>query len=923
MELTAAQQQAIRSVDQSAAIIAGAGSGKTEVLTGRLLYLLKEKGLNLSQILCVTFTEKAALEMKHRIARNVDAEIKKELPWAAIGTFHGVCLGILQEQAALLGLPPRFSVWDEPTAKLEIHRACRQVLLNALEEKNGAALLLVETMEFRQVLLLLEELMQFRWHWERWTTDCGPFDKAQGRLRTTDPREETLLKAAENLYAKTLWAYEEKKSQRQALDFQDLEILTLKLLKENKEVRQACQNRFQHILVDEAQDINDCQQELLKQLWNPAKNKLCIVGDPKQSIYRFRGANVEGFQKMAQKIEQTSGHRITLQENFRSRPDILHFTNHLFGSLMDPQIYAELKPTREKTGAPSIDILKIDAEPKTAAEARRKTEAEALAQMIQAQVTEGKAVYGDFALLFQFLTEVRHYEAAFRQLNIPCRLFGGRGFLSAQEVLDCLFVLKILEAPNDRLAAAGLMRSPFLGWPDTKITELCLENRPLLPAICQQPDAAWLQKLAEEKENLGAAEILERAILAAHYDLLLDRLDPSGGKLANVEQLITLVRELETGEQMLREEILGYFETLKKRNAPMAAAPAVDTSVAVTQLMTVHQAKGLQFPIVILPDLIHSPPQNTRRYLFSRKEGLGFCLREDETPFSDFVPSETIQKLKEKESLEDLNERKRLLYVAMTRAQEKLVIPLQENFNGKAPWHQWLKEALETARLPIAKREGKAGAVQRQGEPAAGEERWEEVPLVPQQERIRYLTVTDLESGLRTTDYGLRTEEQTREGKLSGTDLGNIVHAVMKNIHQASHLSLEKRVEKEALNLGLRFSREELAEIARMLPAPEKGFHEFPFRLKMGSAVITGTIDFFFETKEGLVICDFKTNRKFQPEAYKIQMDTYALALAKAQKKPVAETQLLYLRLNKKHVEKWDAARQKRAEAKLKELTRE
>ncbi|MBI4124614.1 MAG: UvrD-helicase domain-containing protein, partial [Deltaproteobacteria bacterium] len=183
MKLTASQQQAIESVDHSTAIIAGAGSGKTEVLTGRLLYLLKEKGFNLSQILCVTFTEKAAQEMKARVARQVDPEIKKELPWAAIGTFHGICLGILKEHSPRLGLPPLFSVWDEATAKLEIHRAGRQILLRALQEKEAAAVLLVETMEFRNALLLLEELMQFRWHWGR-TTDHG--------LRTTDLKEKEL-----------------------------------------------------------------------------------------------------------------------------------------------------------------------------------------------------------------------------------------------------------------------------------------------------------------------------------------------------------------------------------------------------------------------------------------------------------------------------------------------------------------------------------------------------------------------------------------------------------------------------------------------------------------------------------------------------------------------------------------------------------
>lgn len=925
MQLTPTQQKAVQSVGYSTAIIAGAGSGKTEVLTGRLLYLLKEKGLTLSQILCVTFTEKAALEMKHRIAQQVTAELKKEIPWAAIGTFHSICLGILKEQAPLLGLPPLFSVWDEATAKLEIHRACRQTLLDALQEKIAAALLLVETLEFRHALLLLEELMQFRWHWEKIAISS----------QLSAVNEQTLFDATKKLYQQTLKNYEDKKTQRQALDFQDLEILTLKLIKENQAVRQAYQNRFQHILVDEAQDINDCQQELLQLLWNPALNKLCIVGDPKQSIYRFRGANVEGFLKMVEKITKAGGKKITLVENFRSRLGILELINHTFRSLMDPQIYSPLIPTRESTAKPNIEVLAVNTEPSTSTEVRRKQEAKALTTTIQAEVETGQAQYQDFALLFQSLTEVRHYEAMFRQYQIPYRLSGGRGFLSAQEVLDCLFVLKILECPQDRLAAVGLMRSPFLSWPDTRITELCLEN-PIhfLPVITKQPEAAWLKTLAEEKENLSSAEILEQAIHATQYDALLARLDPSGGKLANVEQLISLIRELETAEQLSPASILEYFETLKKRNAPIASAPAVDTTLSACQLMTVHQAKGLQFPIVILPDLLHGLPSDTHRYLFSRKEGLGFYLRENDSPLSGFVPSQTVLQLKEKESLQELNERKRLLYVAMTRAQEKLIIPLHEGGGPKALWHQWLQEALETTRLPVVKKSGDTilnSQIVAAPSPSELSIVSPDLKLVPQPEPIRYLTVTDLEKGLRPLPR--ETHPQHQPAELSGEVTGNLVHAVFKNLHQTKQLPLEQLVRKEALNLNLGLSFEQLKELAQMIerflnsdlaPPWEKGRHEIPFRLKSNGVVITGVIDYLIETPQGWVIYDFKTDRQFQPEKYQLQMDAYALALSERQRveglaRPVLETQLLYLRLGKAHVEKWDHRRQIRAETELKQ----
>lgn len=660
MKLTWDQIKAVESIDKPTAIIAGAGSGKTEVLTARLVHILKNTPTTLNQILAITFTEKSANEMKQRIASHLDPETKKELPWAMIGTFHSFCLNILKEHAPLIGLSHLTSVWDEHTSRLAIHKHCRQTLLTALHSRQKEALELVEELEFRNVLMLLEELMAFRWHWE------------QRKSNIKDQRskkEEELFEATGKLYDQALKNYDEEKNFRQALDFQDLEILTLKLFQENREILKNVQNRFEHILIDEAQDLNDLQQELIGLLFNPKKNILCLVGDPKQSIYRFRGANVDGFQKMVRAIGEAKGESLQLRENFRSRPGILEWINPLFSHLFDPSEYSPLLATREPTPEQNVLILSVEAPPEASKEERRKREAAEIARHIQTEVSQNKRAFGDFALLFQSLTEVRIYEAAFKEAGIPYRVFGGRGFLSAQEVIDLLFCLKLMVNLEDRMSLVGLMRSPLVGFPDTTITGLALEHpNDLGKAFLEREEARWFKNLVSQKENLSGAQILEQTILQTHYDILLRQLDPSGGKLANVEQLIQVIRELETEEEMELKDLLEYFETLKNRQVPFAQAPAVDTSQKEScQLMTVHAAKGLQFPIVILPDLIRAQPNiGAHRHFFVTDAEL--------------------------EKLQDLKERKRLLYVAMTRAQERLILPIHLNNSKSGPWHSWVEE---------------------------------------------------------------------------------------------------------------------------------------------------------------------------------------------------------------------------------------
>ena len=911
--LTQNQKQAIESINKPTAIIAGAGSGKTEVLIGRLLHILKKRGRELGQILCVTFTEKSALELKKRITPHLSEKMKRELPFSPIGTFHSFFLNWIKEQAPHLGLSEWVSVLDEHTTKLVIHKHCRKELLDALQNRDPNALLLIEAIEFKQALLLLEELMHFRWH-------------AKKVLANNDQK---MIKETHVLYQRILDRYTDEKWKRQTLDFQDLEILVLDLLRQNKEILKKTQHRFHHILIDEAQDMNDLQREIVELLFQPKQNCLCIVGDPKQSIYRFRGANWEGFNTIVNRILKNKGHLIDLKENFRSRPPLLDFINQTFSPLFSSEEYLPLIATRETAAETGVSILPVATAPKTSKEELRKQEAQTIAKYIQSVVRQKKARFGDMVLLFQSLNDTRFYEEAFRKMNIPYRLFGGRGFLNAQEVIDLLFVLKLMVESNNRLALVGLMRSPLIGFDDLFITQLCQKHPvDLGQALLQLPEAAWLKTVADQKKNLSGAGILQEAVLATHYNCLADKLDPSGTKSANIEQLIELTRRLETEEELSLAELVEYYEELKRRRTPLANAPVVSVDSDTCQFMTVHAAKGLQFPIVILPDLIRTPPANSNRFLFVRGGGLGFALRENEKdPFSPFIPTSKMEELKEFEKNKDYAERKRLLYVALTRAMEKIVIVWHNEVRQPSLWYGWLQEALATFKAISVIPTDSVGFMPKQSTTLGTntQARWDETVIVHNtwKKEIPYYTVTQLakiDSPSNLFDPLLKKET------LDGAALGNLVHAVLKQIDDSKNRDWSERIRRKSFELEMIVSDEEVRNIQNLLqqflegnatPPTWTGLHELPFQLRTPNAFITGIIDYLWETEHGWIVSDFKTDAKMEPKKYQFQMDTYALALSRALKKPVLETRLLYLKHNKAHIEPCHPERLQRADQEL------
>lgn len=911
MNLTETQAEVVQSGSRSTAIIAGAGSGKTEVLTQRLIRIVESGEATLHQILAITFTEKAAAELKKRVASKLTDGQKEELPWAALQTFHSFCFDTLKNEAAGLGLSDNIAIWDDPSARLAIFHHCRQTLLEQLEAKGPEAILLVESLEFRESMALLEKLMQERWSFSQWSSQSSPADELDAATRK-------LFEIIDRNY--TL-----EKEEKGVLDFQDLEILTLRLLQENSGVRARLQKRFRYIFVDEVQDINDLQKELLTALFDPQKNKLCVVGDPKQSIYRFRGSNVTNVERLVDRTCRSGGQKIELRQNFRSVPLILEFVNHLF-----PE-EAPLLPMLENAKGSALNLLEVPLPPKSNVKEMRKAEAESIAGWIDAETATGARRFGDFALLFQSLTEARPYAQALQKRGIPHRLSGGGGFLEAQEVNDLLFVLKLMADIENRMALVGLMRSPLIGFDDIRITEMGLAHpNDLGRALLQTPEAAWLARIWENRDRKNGAAILEETLTATGFDHFLYRFDPGFAANANVEQLIEMVRNLELSETMPLSEITTTFDELKRRQAVLRQSGLQDSHQGTVSLTTVHSAKGLEFPVVILPDLMRGSSHPRPRAFFLKEHGLSFAIKEDDAPFVKAEHDEKGEELWNLEKEAETRERKRLLYVALTRAVEMLVVPDIPDAQRTGPWYKWMREGVKSF-----------GKFERISVGAVGE-----VPQteIPRKEPLSFISiqplraVSEIGDGPRhATVTGLQQKKSSSFAspkKITGTggaQVGDLVHAVLKNVRDPKTDNLESLCNKHLFQLEIDIGEKELQEIKTWLAAflnsdiaPPRwdGKHELPFRFHRDDMQISGVVDYLWEETDGFVLCDFKTDKKPDPKKYRHQLDFYALALSERLPKPLKETRILFLRSLQSFAEPVTPQRLASAEKELHELVR-
>ena len=603
------QREAVLHTDGPLLILAGAGSGKTRVLTHRIAYLIDERGVNPWNILAITFTNKAAEEMRQRVDSLVS--FGAESIW--VSTFHSACVRILRRFIDRLGYDNRFTIYDTDDQKTLMKEVCRKVDIDTKVYKERNLLAAVSSAKNEMILPDEFEL-----------NAGGDF----GQLKI----------------AKVYREYEAQLKANNALDFDDLLVKTVQLLETQPDVLEYYQERFRYIMVDEYQDTNTVQFRLVRLLAGKYRN-LCVVGDDDQSIYKFRGANIRNILDFEH--EFPDAHVVRLEQNYRSTGNILNAAN---GVIRNNRNRKEKTLWTDNGEGEKIQLRQFD----TAFD-----EAEYIAEDIKKEVQEG-ASYNDSAVLYRTNAQSRLFEEKFIAMNIPYKIVGGINFYARREIKDLLAYLKTVDNGQDDLAVRRIINVPKRGIGLTTINRIqesadergigfyeALLAPDLIPGVGRSASkldsfAALIEYFKGQTEKESITDLLREIIEKTGYVESLEAEDKveAESRIENIDELVNKAAAYEEDCQDRGEEasLSGFLEEV----ALVADIDSLDEDQDYVVLMTLHSAKGLEFPHV---------------YLAGMEDGL----------FPSYM---TITS----DDNEDLEEERRLCYVGITRAEEKLTL---------------------------------------------------------------------------------------------------------------------------------------------------------------------------------------------------------------------------------------------------------
>ena len=595
--LNSAQKEAVETLEGPLLILAGAGSGKTKTLTHRIANLITH-GVLPSHILAVTFTNKAAKEMRDRLFKMLHSDVDGEPPrnfMPYMGTFHGIAVRILREEADAMGLDHNFTIYDADDQISLVRRVIKELKLSDNKNLKPKTVHSIISSEKNQ--------------------GSGPEEYA---TRAIYPNQKHIAK----IFAK----YEKEKEQAQALDFDDLLLKELELLKRFPEIRKKWQKRFEHILIDEYQDTNSVQYNIVKLLVNEKQN-ICVVGDDWQSIYSWRGAdftNILNFEK-----DFPGAKVIKLEQNYRSSGNILEASQKIINNnkvRTDKMLFTEAEK-----GEP-IDI-----------ESLRDEDDEA--NFVARQIMLLKREYGDFsdfAVLYRTNAQSYSFEKAFMNYQIPYKIVGGVRFYDRKEVKDVLAILKLIVNQRDQVSLARVVQNVLNGVGEASLGKVLVamnevdSNQPLLDIDLETILSSGKARngfmrlvnfIRKVDQSVNPSEIVQNTIDYFDFKTLTNDSTPSAEeRMRNLEVLAGNAENYESLDDFLADAAL------------MSSADEKVSKNSVT-LMTMHAAKGLEFPVV---------------FLVGMEDGLFPSGRsEDEA---------------------DLEEERRLAYVGMTRAMKKLFL---------------------------------------------------------------------------------------------------------------------------------------------------------------------------------------------------------------------------------------------------------
>jgi ATP-dependent helicase/nuclease subunit A len=984
-------------------VSAGAGTGKTRVIVERFCKAVIERGLDVDSLLVITYTERAAGELRGRIRKRLHElgrhDLERKLDGAWISTIHGFCRRLLKAHPFAAGIDPRFRVLDDSQGRVlrgEAFRAAleefcgddearlrllasyggrrlRRMLTGVHETLRSSGLeLRIDPREEPQLGERLEELSEYartagderaiRYletsHLPEELLDLS--DLASSEL--DEPRRAVEAAALEALAARDREqlqelllaydaAYREAKDRESALDFEDLQLLARDLLRQHPEIRERESWRFRSIMVDEFQDTNRLQCELIDLLAND-DSEIFFVGDEFQSIYRFRHADVEVFRERREAVAGV----LALTQNYRSRPEVLNVINHLFAADFGESFQPLVAAGRfaDPAFGPAVELLVTDKETYAGTSVHwRKAEAQHIAQRMRELVDAGEAAPGEIVLLFAAGTDARIYEEELRAVGLPTFRATGRDYYHQQQVVDLLAYLRLLHNRYDDEALVSVLASPFVGVSNDALV-LLRRNAPKRPLYCglEKELPEWLSerdvrlfqafrqrygRLAAQASSLSLERLCERIVAEHDYDLAVLAQWDGRRRYANLRKLARLARSY---EELRGPDVQGFVRFIAEQDAVGASeleAVAEEEGTDVIRLLTIHSAKGLEFKVVVVADAGRDRARPDADEILCLPDGrLGFRPADPDT--GKRLTTAEYEAVRAAEQAAEEAERRRLYYVAMTRAIDRLIVSgaIGERGPDERTPIGWVLDRLDLGDLGAAEavaeiERGQARVLVRldrhASEPeavvaepavleqlelfelgengAAAVEAPELAPLaeipVPPRHRVRRLSYSALSLfercsyryfaervvGLRPADAAGTVPGHTG---LAATEIGDAVHALLEVVDLRAPevpLDLVERVrarypaatDEEIERIRGFVGSYCASDLAARIAALDGATAELPFAFEHDGVLLHGRIDVLARDPGGrtAMVLDYKTNSLAEGEPDEIVAKDYRL----------------------------------------------
>ena len=987
---------------QDACVVAGPGSGKTTVLVEYFRRLV-EAGVDPLRILAITFTEKAAGNMRTRLAKAFrdDAVLRAKLERAWVSTVHGFCARLLKENAVFAGIDPEFTIADERESwrmqqdsmagalsgmlaehAIPMRRLIRglssyefeESVLSAYDAMRGAGVRVEQLTDFaippgttvsdiRDTLRAIRREALTAWNHmqraqladaleraERIVSASGPFHALEAiesfecnltKCKRGNTAYNLLKRMKEQIeeahYAlitehytaerETLFeilrrfdrTYRQRKRAAGALDFSDLEEFTVRLLEDHADTRERVREQFDHILMDEFQDTNG-QQARLMQLVR-SRDNFYAVGDINQSIFGFRHAEPEGFARYQEEVAQRGGRLVELTDNFRSRADVLSAVetiSHGAAGIVNRPLVAHRM--FEKARAVCVDV---------ASAADITVESRWVARRIVELAAEGFAMR-DFAVLVRNTEVIPALTAAFDDAGIPYVVNRGKGFYEGREVNDLTHLLRIIANPRDEISLAAVLRSPLVGASDEVLLGLKsmgdnigAQLMRLTPEAVANFDPADGRKLLAFRDRLHGWRASREYVT---FDrLLMEAMDDcgyrpeTGGRgAANIEKFLAQARDASRHKSL--DEFVEEISLVRASNPREPDAPVDDVANAV-KVMTVHSAKGLEFPVVFVAALHKGVESSPPVVAFSRRYGLGARWRNPAKRERQDKDDLYQHALREEWKAREQEESDRLLYVAVTRAEEHLVL----SFSARKQWARDVADKLlltldEPGERNITRTapDGKEWSLRVSVLDAAPELLKFTAEVAEQDDPREQLLDPPVVADLHDTNATVTAlakfavcprqyflsqyvgfEGRPRklpepDADLPANELGIQVHALLAGAAVAEPDS-------EAFRLAGVFRQSALSRRAAKAARAER---EFDFLMAVEDLAIRGQVDLWFLEGGELVIVDYKTDDVTPSQAqqraqdYAPQLRLYAMAVERTAGRAVDRAWLHFLRPN-------------------------